>query len=89
MGRTIIVEKTMPKAEIGTSDRREGDASSSEPKKVSDDLTTVFVGNLTFTTDEDSLRDVFSDCGNIVSVRIARDRESGKSRGFGHVEFSK
>jgi len=50
--------------------------------------TTVFVGNLSYHTDESSLQAAFEDCGEVVSARVAYDKESGKSRGFGHVEFA-
>jgi len=50
--------------------------------------TTVFVGNLSWNADDNSLQEAFSECGEISSVRIAYDKESGKSRGFGHVEFT-
>jgi nucleolin len=49
---------------------------------------TVFVGNLPFDADEDTIRSHFAGVGEVVSVRIATDRETGRPRGFGHVEFS-
>lgn len=45
---------------------------------------TVFVGNLDYDTTEDTLREVF-DGRDVDDVRIARDRLSGDSRGFGFV----
>ncbi|ACI64177.1 predicted protein, partial [Thalassiosira pseudonana CCMP1335] len=48
---------------------------------------TVFVGNLSFHIDEDTVRETFKDCGEIASVRFAEDRETGAFKGFGHVEF--
>lgn len=48
---------------------------------------TVFVGNLSWDIDEDSLRAHFAECGEITSVRFAEDRETGAFKGFGHVEF--
>lgn len=48
---------------------------------------TVFVGNLSFQIDEESLREAFSSCGEILSIRFATDRETGEFKGFGHVEF--
>ena len=47
---------------------------------------TVFVGNMSFNTSEDSVRDFFSKVGGITSVRIAVG-EDGRARGFCHVEF--
>jgi nucleolin len=50
---------------------------------------TVFVGNLPFDgADEESLGNHFSQAGEVVSVRLATDRETGKFRGFGHVTFA-
>jgi nucleolin len=51
-----------------------------------EDVHTVFVGNLKFRIREDSIRSFFAGCGNIVSVRVAKDME-GKEKGFGHVDF--
>lgn len=48
---------------------------------------TVFVGNLSFHIDEDTVRDTFKDCGEISNIRFAEDRETGQFKGFGHVEF--
>jgi RNA recognition motif-containing protein len=48
---------------------------------------TVFVGNLSFSTTEDSLRDFFETCGGIRDVRISL-KPDGKSRGFAHIEFN-
>mmetsp|Transcript_13139 Transcript_13139/g.22209 ORF Transcript_13139/g.22209 Transcript_13139/m.22209 type:complete len:196 (-) Transcript_13139:407-994(-) len=48
---------------------------------------TVFVGNLGFRTEEWSIREFFSGCGDITSVRIAMG-EDGRARGFAHVEFA-
>ena len=49
---------------------------------------TVFVGNLSFHIDEDTIRDTFKDCGEITAVRFAEDKETGQFKGFGHVEFA-
>ena len=37
--------------------------------------------------DEDSVRNTFTEAGEIATVRFASDRETGEFRGFGHVEF--
>ena len=47
----------------------------------------LYVGNLAFTTTEDDLREVFEKHGKLVSVKVITDRETGRSRGFGFVEF--
>jgi RNA recognition motif-containing protein len=48
----------------------------------------LFVGNLSFSTGEDTLRSVFEEFGTITSVSVISDRMTGQSRGFGFVEFS-
>ena len=47
----------------------------------------LFVGNLSFNTTEDSLRDLFGAHGEVRSVAIITDRLTGRSRGFGFVEM--
>ncbi len=48
----------------------------------------IYVGNLSFSTTEDSLRTVFEEFGTIEEVTIVEDRETGRSRGFGFVTMS-
>lgn len=48
----------------------------------------IFVGNLSFNTNEESVRELFSPYGDVDSVRIITDRETGRSRGFGFVEMA-
>jgi RNA recognition motif-containing protein len=48
----------------------------------------LFVGNLTFTTNEDDLRSLFGPAGTIVDVKVVTERETGRSRGFAFVEMS-
>lgn len=47
----------------------------------------VFIGNLSWNIDEETIRDFFKDCGTISNIRFAEDRETGEFRGFGHVNF--
>ena len=48
----------------------------------------LYVGNLPFSTTEDSLMDTFSQCGTVDSAKLIIDRDSGRSKGFGFVEMS-
>lgn len=50
-------------------------------------MSRLFVGGLSFTTEEEGLRDAFSKFGEIIDARIVTDRESGRSRGFGFVTY--
>lgn len=47
----------------------------------------LFVGSLAWTTDDQSLQAAFAPYGTVVSASVIKDRESGRSKGFGFVEF--
>jgi RNA recognition motif-containing protein len=47
----------------------------------------LYVGNLSYNTTEDSLREVFAEVGAVASTSIIKDKFSGRSRGFGFVEM--
>jgi cold-inducible RNA-binding protein len=51
-------------------------------------MTKVFVGALAWATTDDSLRSRFEEFGEVVSANVIRDRETGRSKGFGFVEFA-
>ena len=48
----------------------------------------IFVGNLSFNTNEDELRQAFEAYGQVERVSILTDRDTGRSRGFGFVEMA-
>lgn len=47
----------------------------------------LYVGNLAFETDEDGLRKLFGKYGEVESVNIITDRDTGRSKGFGFIEM--
>lgn len=47
----------------------------------------LFIGNLSFDTTDASLEEAFAEHGNVVSAKVITDRDTGRSRGFGFVEF--
>ena len=47
----------------------------------------IYVGNLSYGMSEQELRDAFANYGDVASVKILTDRETGRSRGFGFVEM--
>jgi len=92
-GRQIKVDHAAPRMERGAAGGGFGaagtprqDRTPREATPKPDGCTTVFLGNLSFSIDEDTVRGLFSDCGEITSVRwVERD---GQFKGCGFVEFS-
>jgi len=48
----------------------------------------IYVGNLSYDAAEDELRQAFANYGEVVNVNVVKDRNTGRSRGFGFVEMS-
>jgi RNA recognition motif-containing protein len=48
----------------------------------------LYIGNVSYKTTESDLSNLFSQAGNIESVKIINDQYTGRSKGFGFVEFS-
>jgi len=47
----------------------------------------IYVGNLSFKATDEDLRAAFEAYGDVESARVIKDRETGRSRGFGFVEM--
>ena len=60
--------------------------SSSDP--ASGDIKTLYVGNLPYRANEAAVRKLFSEHGIVHSVRLMKDKNTGKRRGFGFVEMA-
>ncbi|KAJ0555265.1 putative RNA recognition motif domain, nucleotide-binding alpha-beta plait domain superfamily [Helianthus annuus] len=48
----------------------------------------LFIGGLSYQTDDHSLKEAFSGFGDVTEARVVTDRETGRSRGFGFVNYS-
>jgi RNA recognition motif-containing protein len=48
----------------------------------------IYVGNMSYGTTEESLRNLFSGFGDVENVKIITDRETGRAKGFGFVTMS-
>ncbi|CAG8470185.1 5706_t:CDS:2 [Diversispora eburnea] len=86
-------EKLNVSAQQNGAKRKQDEQKFSSPKKtkINDDDSsncTVFVGNLSYNIDEDRLAQELEEAGEITDVRIIYDKESGRPKGFGYVEFS-
>lgn len=47
----------------------------------------IYVGNLSFNSTEEQIRGLFAQYGNVSSVTLVTDRDTGQARGFGFVEM--
>ena len=50
--------------------------------------TKLFVGSLSYSVNDDQLKDAFAAAGTVVSAKVIIDRDTGRSKGFGFVEMS-
>jgi RNA recognition motif-containing protein len=48
----------------------------------------LYVGKLPYSTTDQNLTELFGQYGQVLSARVIRDRETGRSKGFGFVEIS-
>jgi cold-inducible RNA-binding protein len=48
----------------------------------------LFVGSLSYAVDQDGLKEIFEKFGTVVEAHVIKDRETGRSRGFGFVTMS-
>jgi len=48
----------------------------------------LFIGSLAYATNDDTLKAHFEQIGEVASARVITDRDSGRSKGFGFVEFT-
>jgi RNA recognition motif-containing protein len=55
---------------------------------TNEDVKTLYVGNLPYRANETSVRELFSEYGSVHSVRLMKDKHTGKRRGFGFVEMA-
>jgi len=62
--------------------------SSSSTETADEEVKTLYVGNLPYRANESAIRELFSEHGQVHSVRLMKDKHTGKRRGFGFVEMS-
>jgi RNA recognition motif-containing protein len=55
---------------------------------ASGDTATLYVGNLPYRANEEAVRELFQQSGAVVNVRLMKDRQTGRRRGFGFVEVA-
>lgn len=72
-GRQLVVNKSLPK----------GESAPPRAKRVK-----LYVGNLSFATEEDEVLSLFSEYGDVIDCYMPRDRETGRPRGFAFVTMN-
>jgi RNA recognition motif-containing protein len=65
-----------------------GSSSSTAATAADEEVKTLYVGNLPYRANESAIRELFSEHGQVHSVRLMKDKHTGKRRGFGFVEMS-
>lgn len=48
----------------------------------------IYVGNMSYSTKEDQLKEIFSEFGEVISAKVVFDRETKRHKGFGFVEMA-
>lgn len=51
-------------------------------------MTSIYIGNITYSATERDIEQLFSQFGEVASVKLINDRETGRPKGFGFVEMS-
>lgn len=74
---------------MGTSAHTPADVGKSDVDRIERDIMSnkLFVGGLSWGTDDNGLFNAFSAYGNVSEAKVINDRETGRSRGFGFVTF--
>ncbi|KAF9518377.1 hypothetical protein BS47DRAFT_1375325 [Hydnum rufescens UP504] len=65
-----------------------GEVSAAAATPGTEDSTTIFVANLAYSVDDEQLKTEFSSFGEVLSARVPTDRNTGRARGIGYVEFA-
>lgn len=86
-GRNIRVDFSTPRDKNAGPQQRSNDRQQKFGDTPGEPTATIWCGNLSFDATEDVVREYFSEHGNINSVRLPTDRETGAPKGFGYIEM--
>lgn len=81
-GRPVNIDRTSPQDRSQVREKR----AKAFGDEISPPSSVLFVGNLSFSTTEDTVWSFFNDYG-VKSVRLPTDRDTGRPKGYGYVEF--
>ena len=83
-GRPIRVNYSQPRAAAPAAEKR----AKSFGDQLSAPSSTLYVGGLSYSLTEDQIYETFGDHGDVQSVRLPTDRETGAPKGYGYVQFA-
>lgn len=91
-GRPVKIEfprqRNQPKNNAGKDNARGGNSFQNKEKSPKpDNCNTIFVANMNFRTDEEALKQHFSDCGDVKEVRFLYHNDTGRFKGAAFLEF--
>ncbi|KAK9454107.1 RNA-binding domain-containing protein, partial [Dipodascopsis uninucleata] len=87
-GRPINLDFSNPRPDDGASGQRVArNRADQYGDKPSDPSDTLFLGNLSFSVDQDTLFKTFGEYGNVINVRLPTHPETEQLKGFGYVQF--
>jgi len=86
-GRPINVDRSTNNKSSGGAGNTTDARRAAYGDKIGPPSSVLFVGNLSFDATEDSLWNVFAEYGDVKGVRVPTDRDSGRMKGYGYVEF--
>jgi len=87
-GRPIRIELSTPRPGGREATPKTNKGSFDPPSEKPEGCTTTFLGNLSFDINDDTVKDFFKECGEIVAIRWVSDKESGQFKGCGFVEWA-
>ena len=83
----VASAKSSPVADAATVIAESDELASISRAEYAGEVKTIYVGNLPYRANEAAIRKLFSEHGLVLSVRLVKDRDTGKRRGYGFVEM--
>lgn len=87
-GRALNLDYANAKPADANPQARAADRAQRHGDSISPESETLFVGNLPFDVDQDTVREFFGEVAEVASVRLPTDPDSGNLKGFGYVTFN-
>lgn len=88
--RPLNIDFSKPRTEYGQADNKDRAKSRAQNfgDQTSPESSTLFVGNVSWSANQENMEELFGEYGQIQAIRLPTDMETGQLKGFGYVEFS-